>query len=75
MSHCPDHQEHMEMLHEMHTNLGWLVRIGKWYVAVVGAAVVLILPLLVSFFVYLASVERRVALLELRMSAHEQILR
>lgn len=67
---CGVHEEQMEVLHELRNDVKWIRKIGGWWFSIVGGAIVLLVPLMITFFVYLSSVEKRLALVEQKVADH-----
>lgn len=61
---CPVHENHIETIQEMANDLKWLKRLGVWAVSLAGGVLVVIVPLIVSLFVWLSSVDTRITVLE-----------
>lgn len=66
-THCNVHQDEMEVIHEVRTDVKWLKRFGGWWMALTGGVVVLMIPILVAFFVYLSKVESRLCVVESKL--------
>src|SRR5574337_78290 len=80
---CSTHAEFVDSMHKafskvtevigtLGNDVKWLVLLGKWAVSLMGATLVVVIPLLVAFFVYLSGVEKRVSLLEKIVADSEQ---
>lgn len=68
--HCETHEDMQEAIALANSNQEWFQRIGRWIVCLLSTILVLVVPALITFFVYIASIDRRVSLLEQRMILH-----
>lgn len=46
---CPDHTEFTELMTKIATDIKWLIRIGAFWLVVVGGAITLFIPILYQF--------------------------
>lgn len=67
-NHCNVHKDEMEVIHEVRTDVKWLKRFGGWWMALTGGMVALLIPIMVSFFVYMSKVEARLCVVEYKIS-------
>lgn len=74
-SHCEAHDNIQYAINIANSNQEWFQRIGRWIVGLLSAIIVLIVPSLITFFVYIASIDRRVSLLEQRMTTYMEVRR
>ena len=65
---CPVHEDEMSVLHEVATDVKWLIRIGTRWMAFIGASLAIMVPILMSFFIYLSKVESRLCIVEYQLS-------
>lgn len=79
---CGFHGPLVETLVELVSDLKWFNRIGKWLLCTIGAAVVLLLPLAVSFLLHVQHLETRLSViasqgeaLTLKQSACEEVVK
>jgi len=70
MSHCDTHEEMKGAIDIANSNQQWFQRIGRWIVGLLSTILILVVPSLITFFVYIASIDRRVSLLEQRIMIH-----
>lgn len=70
--HCDVHKSEMEVIHEVRTDVKWLIRIGTRWFTFIGAALALLIPVMISFFVYLSRVESRLCVVEYKI---EQVVK
>ena len=63
---CCDHH----FLVEMHQDLKWIKRFGGWWMAVTGGAIVLLIPVAITFAVYISNLDRRLSLVEQKLTIH-----
>lgn len=68
MSTCDKHEELVEDLQTLITDLKWLVRIGKWVGGGVCAILLAMIPFVISFFVYMSGINSRVSLVDSQLS-------
>ena len=68
--HCETHEDMQEAIATANSNQQWFQRIGRWIVGLLGTILVLVVPSLITFFIYIASIDRRVALLEQKIQLH-----
>mgnify|MGYP000882062819 CR=1 FL=1 len=54
--HCPTHSELVGSLKVLISDIKWLIRIGKWALAVMSAAIMMVIPLSVTFFVHVSRI-------------------
>lgn len=61
---CNVHEEEVGIVRELAVDVKWLRRIGGWWFVGVGSFLVALMPLIITLFVWLASLERRISLIE-----------
>lgn len=59
---CKSHGPLLRCLQEIAGNILWVGRIGKWLLGVIGASLVVIVPLLVALFIFLSNLDKQVAI-------------
>lgn len=61
---CKVHEQEVGLIHEVANDVRWIRRIGTWFFGITGGAIVLLVPLMVAFLVYVAKIDRRLSLVE-----------
>ena len=57
-------------LYELHTDIIWIRRFGCWWMGVTGAAIVLCVPFLIGFAIYVHSIDTRLSAVEQSLKDH-----
>lgn len=69
---CSVHEAEVSKIDIVMTDVKWLKRFGSWWMAITGAAIVLFLPLIITFAVYVHSIDKRLATIEQLVKDHIQ---
>lgn len=68
---CLVHPEIVEIVTKLNEATAWIKRIGSWILSALGTIILLLVPLVVSFFVYFSKMDTRVAKIEYRLDRIE----
>jgi len=58
---CEYHEDLLLALQKLSTNVAWLANIGKWFLSFITALVVLLTPLIIALLVYIAEMDKKIA--------------
>lgn len=70
MGHCETHDDIKGAIDIANSNQEWFQKIGKVIVGLLSTILVLVIPALITFFVYIARIETRVSLMEQSLKSH-----
>lgn len=63
-------EEFARNLEVLITDVKWIKRFGIWSMSVTGGAIVLIVPFLIAFAVYVSNIDRRLSVVEQSFKDH-----
>lgn len=69
---CPSHASMSELVTITANNTGWFKTIGKVIIGMLGGLFVILIPALITFFIYMSHIETRLTVLEQSVINHIQ---
>ena len=69
---CPSHASMSELVTITANNTGWFKTIGKVIIGMLGGLFAILIPALITFFIYMSHIETRLTVLEQSVINHIQ---
>ncbi|QXE85981.1 hypothetical protein KP003_16700 [Geomonas nitrogeniifigens] len=74
---CQVHEQEVKAIHELAsnfekvaTNVEWIKKAGTWWMGFTGAALVMLIPLCITFAVYVSNIDKRLSVVEQQLGDH-----
>lgn len=71
---CNSHAAMQELVTITANNSGWFKTVGKVIIGMMGGLFAIIIPSLITFFVYISHLETRLTVLEQKLTNHIELL-
>ena len=70
---CPEHMDMMSKLSALQNDIHWALKIGKWTLGCVGAAIPFIIAFVVYIHLNLADIQKDMAVLKTAFKTHDKL--